>query len=316
MECYFRSNPSRLGYRKRILELWNGTGLFFMKEQWLVDQANNIRKRGWLTEIELEEIERKIELGNDNRNNTDPDNVTPQKANTTAMSEEEPSIELVGETPNENQDAWYTIKEPFNEEEEKLFKSLVTLMGSIEGNDEIPPMRNVDKKRLSAASTNVDAMFEKITLNNITTLNKVMYCGGIITSELLGVKNSKDKQMNYAMCKKRLENEIKDLCKDFDCVIELSKGYKLKKKHFDHLQRKHFINQKGFVYVMDEMRQRIKSKRGKPNRYNNRVNQYQQNRTFRNNAGMFYRKLNGDSNNENTNSTPDENESREFWKKI
>ena len=89
MECYFRSNPSRLGYRKRMLELWNGTGLFFIKEQWLVDQANNIRKRGWLTEIELEEIERKIELGNDNRNNTDPDNVTPQKANTTTMSEEE-----------------------------------------------------------------------------------------------------------------------------------------------------------------------------------------------------------------------------------
>ena len=30
---------------------------------------------------------------------------------------------------------------------------------------------------------------------------------------------------------------------------------------------------------------------------------------------MFYKKLNGDSNNKNINSTPDENESREFWKK-
>ena len=58
----------------------------------------------------------------------------------------------------------------------------------------------------------------------------------------------------------------------------------------------------------------MKSKRGKVNRYNNRINKYQQNRTFRNNEGVFY-KLNGDSNNENTNSTPDENESREFWKK-
>ena len=38
------------------------------------------------------------------------------------MFEEEPSIEQADETPNENQDAWYTIKEPFNEEEEKLFK--------------------------------------------------------------------------------------------------------------------------------------------------------------------------------------------------
>ena len=164
----------------------------FITEQRLVDQVNNIRKRGWLTEIELEEIERKIELDNGNRNNTDPDKVTPQETNITIISEEEPSIELVDETPNENQDAWYIIREPFNEDEEMLFKRLVTLMGSIEGN-KIPSMRNVDKKGLSGASTKADAMFKKITLNNITTLNEVIHCGGIITSELLGVKNSKDK---------------------------------------------------------------------------------------------------------------------------
>ena len=73
----------------------------------------------------------------------------------------------------------------------------------------------------------VDAMFKKITLNNIATLNNVMYCGGIISSELLGVKNSKVKQKNYPMWKKRLGNQIKDLCKDLDRVIELSKGNKL-----------------------------------------------------------------------------------------
>ena len=94
----------------------------FITEQRLVDQANNIRKRGWLTELEVEEIERKTELDNGKKNDTDPDNVTPKETNTTAMFEEEPSIEQADETPNENQDAWYTIKEPFNEEEEKLFK--------------------------------------------------------------------------------------------------------------------------------------------------------------------------------------------------
>ena len=118
------------------------------------------------------------------------------------------------------------------------------------------------------------------------------------------------------MWKKRLENQIKDLCKDLDRVIELSKGNKLKKKHSDQLQRKYFLNLKGFVYVMEEFRQRFKSKRGKLNRYNNRVNQYQQNRTSKNNEGMFHKILNGNSNNENTNSTSYQNESREFWKKI
>ena len=90
------------------------------------------------------------------------------------MYEEEPSIEQVDETPNENQDTRYTIKKPFNKEEEKLFERLVTIMGSIEGN-EIPPMKNVNKKRLSGAYTKADTMLKKIKLNNTTTLNKVMY---------------------------------------------------------------------------------------------------------------------------------------------
>ena len=102
MECYFCSNPGRLGYRKIMLELWNSKSLFFTTGQQLVDQDNNIRKRGWLTEIELEEIKRNIELDNNNKNDTDPDNITPQETNTTAMSEEELSLEQVDETPNEN----------------------------------------------------------------------------------------------------------------------------------------------------------------------------------------------------------------------
>ena len=73
IECYFRSNPSRLRYGNRMLQ-------FFITEQWLVYQANNIRRSGWLTEI-------KTELDNGNKNDADPNNV--QETNTTTMSEEE-----------------------------------------------------------------------------------------------------------------------------------------------------------------------------------------------------------------------------------
>ena len=65
---------------------------------------------------------------------------------------------------------------------------------------------------------------------------------------------------------------------------------------------------------MEKIREQIKSEKGNLNRYNNQINQYQQNKTFRNIELSFYKKLKGDSNNENTNSTPDENESREFCK--
>ena len=74
-------------------------------------------------------------------------------------------------------------------------------MGSIEEN-EILPMRNVDKTVIGA-STKIDPMLKKLTLNNITTLNKVVFYGEIITSVLLCVKNSKDKQKNSPMWKKK-----------------------------------------------------------------------------------------------------------------
>ena len=147
-------------------------------------------------------------------------------------------------------------------------------MGGIAGN-KISAMRNVYRKRLSGASTKVDSLLKKITLIIITTLNKLMHCGGIINSELLGVKSRKDKQNNYPIWKKRLENQMNDLCKDLDSLIELIKGNKLAKNHSDQLQRKYFLNQTGFVYVMEEIRQRIKSKRGKLNRYTD-SKQYQE----------------------------------------
>lgn len=62
MECYCKSNPHVLGYRKRMLSLWNEKGLFITNEQRLVDQANCIRKKVWLTELKLEEVRRKTEV--------------------------------------------------------------------------------------------------------------------------------------------------------------------------------------------------------------------------------------------------------------
>ena len=70
MECYSRSNPSRLRYWKRMLELAKYFltvflfCFFFFTEQWLVDQANNISESGWLTEIEMGKIKWKIEFDN------------------------------------------------------------------------------------------------------------------------------------------------------------------------------------------------------------------------------------------------------------
>ena len=60
MECYLLSEPKIRGYRKRMLSLWLQKGMFWVSEQRLVDLANTSRRNSWMTELEIEELERKV----------------------------------------------------------------------------------------------------------------------------------------------------------------------------------------------------------------------------------------------------------------
>ena len=60
MECYLLSESKSRGYRKCMLSLWLQKGMFCVSEQRLVDQANTIRRKCWMTELELEQMERKV----------------------------------------------------------------------------------------------------------------------------------------------------------------------------------------------------------------------------------------------------------------
>ena len=43
-----------------MLSLWLQKGMFCVSEQTLVDQTNTICKNSWMTELEIEELERKV----------------------------------------------------------------------------------------------------------------------------------------------------------------------------------------------------------------------------------------------------------------
>ena len=60
MECYFLSELKIRGYRKGMLSLWLQKGMFWVSEQRLVNQANTIRRNSWMTDLEIEELERKV----------------------------------------------------------------------------------------------------------------------------------------------------------------------------------------------------------------------------------------------------------------
>ena len=60
MGCYLLSEPKVRGYRNRMLSLWLQKGMFWVSKQRLVDQANTIYRNSRMTELEIEELERKV----------------------------------------------------------------------------------------------------------------------------------------------------------------------------------------------------------------------------------------------------------------
>ena len=60
MECYLLSKPKIRGYRKHMLSLWLKKGYVLDIRTKIVDQANTVRRNSWMTEVEIEELERKV----------------------------------------------------------------------------------------------------------------------------------------------------------------------------------------------------------------------------------------------------------------
>ena len=60
MECYLLNEPKITVYREHVISLWLQKGKFWVSEQRLVDQANTTCSNSWMTELEIEELERKV----------------------------------------------------------------------------------------------------------------------------------------------------------------------------------------------------------------------------------------------------------------
>ena len=64
IECWKRSEITKRKYRQGMKKIWDEIGVFPVTEQRLADQARQIRTNKWLTDIEIEEIRKKLERKN------------------------------------------------------------------------------------------------------------------------------------------------------------------------------------------------------------------------------------------------------------
>ena len=66
LQCYFRSNPSQRGYRKRMIEIWQECAKFQRTSQRIDDQVRTIIKKGWVSDLQILEIHPKTQKQNHN----------------------------------------------------------------------------------------------------------------------------------------------------------------------------------------------------------------------------------------------------------
>ena len=161
MECYLLSERRIRGHRKCLLSLWLQKGMFWVSEQRLADQANTIRRNSWMTELEIEELERKVS-GSD-----------------TVIVEEVRNVEALPDHVRE--DVRNVLPEIGAEEqadsleEEEEVPIVMEIADVLERGrkDRLPALRNVPKKKLLEETAKVDKVLSKFKTHSIT---KTMNC--------------------------------------------------------------------------------------------------------------------------------------------
>ena len=169
---------------------------------------------------------------------------------------------------------------------------------STETRERLPPLRKIEKHRLLEATRKVDEVMKKIEAGNITELNDLVYAGAVVVREMLGVKNRKDTGME-PWWKRRMEAQVKQLNKVLGHINTPTESKNIK-KHKDELKRRYKLKRRGLPVKREEIKERIKAKNNKIKRYQSRIDQYQQNRTFKSNQGKLYGELNSGGRNYET----------------
>ena len=179
-----------------MLSLWQQKGTYWVSEQRLVDQANTIHRNSWMTELEIEELERKVAGSN------------------SVIATEARSVEALPDQVGE--DRRNVLQEMGAEEqadsldEEEGVAIVMEIAEVIERGrkDKLSALRNVPKKRLLEETAKVDKVLSKFKTNSITKTNELFYARAFVATNRLGVKIVKVAGRKEPMWKRRLQNKI------------------------------------------------------------------------------------------------------------
>ena len=326
MECFYLSKPFDdngkpvRGYRQRMYRIWKEKCPFETTEQRLCDQARSIRKNGWLSDIELEEIQRKLlEPKNDD---VDDLNINPLEAEREIVPLEElpeNSQAAIDNTMMENEEPPNFQVFEFEgelEEEVAILRTRILQVMMEKPQVRLQSLKSCSRSKVNAIIEKVNYAIGSIRTKNISETNDLMYAAAYVVSEKLGkIKKIKNTSRKEPFWKRRIQTNIDQWRKDLSKVDEVLRGnMKLKSKDSLRFERKYKMSENGTKYTVEMLKQKIKSASTKIKRFEDRNTQYHQNVLFSSNQKRFYEELEGPKH--VTNQKAKAEESTKFWSDI
>ena len=284
MECYLKSKPVNengvpiRGYRQRMFRVWQEIGLFQSNEQRICDQARATGKNGWLSELEIEVIKRKInqeETGDTNVQGLG-DATTDENMENDEVQQEEGEFDMQDEPGDDA-----NIKElnDISEEDRRIISEILELSKSGENNP--VNFKKANQRQVEEIINRINKVIDKIPTRTITETNNLINAASMYVAKELGLKQTTQKQSKMPWWQRRIEEDIKRIKKDINLLEREKRGELRKSGKMEQLEKKYNIKGKGITTVLEELKQRILAKAAKIKRYDQRRTQYKQNILFK-----------------------------------
>ena len=158
LQCYFRSNPSQRGYRKRMIEIWQECAKFQTFNERLTDQVRTIIKKSWFSDLELLEIHQRTHKQNYNTVSDSTSGVKQKQSN----EKEQPTSENEKNTlPNDT--LLSNHEEILSQEQKTNLTSALRIMSSEKTT--LPSLRKIEWKTLKIETNKINRIQPYIPTN-------------------------------------------------------------------------------------------------------------------------------------------------------
>ena len=162
-------------------------GVFQITEQQLCDQARALRKNGWLSNLELDNIRRMIEAKSEIVNQSIEDVEENQTERNIIKTSER--NEQIGDDSDETINSVAVNVETLDEDTQLIIAQLNKILAGGRITDGIS-FQKVDMDTLNRTTARVNKVIEFIETKNITQANNHIKAAAVWVADQLGLKNS------------------------------------------------------------------------------------------------------------------------------